>query len=112
MRFKGDWTEERVNGVGVAHRGIGHNHFAFPELRAPRLRPYQHGSIVFPCIHGSEIRRRRGSPVTGPPRYAAAAIKSTLQPNLLSHAFALSLSPFAYPLSPPNPPLLGPEPDA
>lgn len=37
-------------------------------------------------------------PVTGPPKYAAAAIKSTLHPNLLSQAFALS-SPLPLPLA-------------
>ena len=31
--------------------------------------------------------------MTGPPKYAAAAMKSTLQPKRLSQAFALSASP-------------------
>jgi hypothetical protein len=43
-------------------------------------------------------------PVTGPPRYAAAAIKSTLHPNLLSQAFARSSPlPLAWPAEPPPP---------
>lgn len=55
--------------------------------------------------------RKRSSPVTGPPRYATAAIMSTLQPNRLSQAFARS-SPAPLLPVPALPLLYEPEPYA
>jgi hypothetical protein len=48
-------------------------------------------AIATPCVDRIEYDwSLLHVPVTGPPRYAAAAIKSTLHPNLLSQAFARS----------------------